>query len=107
MKTMKDFKGSDGDWYLGEEFQTEFGSIATPINTSGESTHISEVYQRNYDDPEGTANARLFANSKKLLEAAIELSKFIEERKDVGTPDYWCDMYDLHRALEQAINDSL
>lgn len=99
MKNMSNFKGTQG------EFKVTKGNMSD-LEISNREVRAGVVP---YSDEEGQANARLFANSKKVLEAAIELLRFKTELRFIimekfVTPD---NAVKALKQLEQAINDSL
>lgn len=83
---MKDFKGSSGDFKIG------------PCANGGVILYLDKDQQIQIVNE---ANARLFANSKKVLEAAIGLVKYLDSYSLAGYEKA------MVEKLEKAINDSL
>lgn len=98
MKTMNDFKGTPGLFeirYLsGFEYQVVAnGQVVLEIDgVYGDYATCEENEARHL------ADARLFANSKKVLEAAIGVCREFDDPND---------SVEAFKKLEQAINDSL
>ena len=73
MKTMKDFKGTKGEFKFTPYFNTQndhefaLGSIE-----SDDETFVAQIWNDLYSEEEAQANAKLFAASKKLLEVLVE-----------------------------------
>lgn len=66
----KEFKGTKGNFEISPSIPNSFEII----NDESLPTRACEIP---YNDDEGKSNARLFANSKNLLKAAIEAHKII------------------------------
>lgn len=98
MKTMKDFKGTQG------EFEIVGNKIQVNPDDPLETSTIAMMFGSMAMD-ENIANARLFANSKKVLEAAIEAANVLRVTSQADG------VSSISKAalskLEQAINDSL
>jgi len=92
MKTMKDFAGSKGDLTLMPDLSIESGNCT-----------IYTAYIYWITKEEASANGKLFANSKKVLEAAINT---IEAYKTLVSMGMIQDS-PLFEELEEAINNSL
>lgn len=107
MKTMKDFKGTPGEFeIMGNKIQVDPDH---PMNTiTVAMMYGSMALEENH------ANARLFVNSKRVLEAAIKYIESVQQFARVAGNSHFtvvancrADMYEKERNLEQAINDSL
>lgn len=112
MKTMKDFKGTKGEFSSGFDFTANRGD-ELEIYANGILNWIAVVKCGdggiNVTPEEARANARLFVNSKKVLEAAIEVMRFSSSLKVIADEklQYPDNCISAFNNLEQAINDSL
>lgn len=96
---MNDFKGTKG------EFKT---SLSTFINQEIEvSGNVARACVIPYADEEGLANAKLFANSKKVLEALIELLSYAPDGQSERPTAFDNGLLSAIGKAKQAINDSL
>ena len=105
MKTMENFDGSKGDFKYGYPFVD-----SDQLFIKCDSGFVAEVKAPDtWMKVESEANAKLFVNSKKVLEAAIEVLRFKDSisymaSEQMVTPD---NLLKSFVNLEQAINDSL
>lgn len=114
MKTMKDFKGSKGTWTwqsypkFGDPFFIDDVSknreTATIHASAGKGEPVNDD-QISYE--EAQANAKLFANSKNVLRALINLSKQVTKDCSIGSDPKYLEMMEVWQEAQQAINDSL
>lgn len=93
MKTMQNFLGSMGDFKTGK---TSTGKHKVIDNHGFSVATLGYGIQSEYD-------ARLFANSKKVLEAAIDAHKALNDEQTLRGGGF---EFELSK-LENAINDSL
>jgi len=100
MKTMKDFEGSKGDLTLMPDLSIESGNCT-----------IYTAYTHWITKEEASANAKLFSNSKKVLEAAINSHQMLiqtrEHRKALNLTVGNIFLDSCISELEEAINNSL
>lgn len=98
MKTLEDFKGTSGNIET-DKFANELYLVE--VNKTDTFSESATICIFPYDTVKAQANAKLFANSYKLLDSAINAHKAVMEGSEYGTK-----IHALNR-LQEAIQDCL